>query len=122
MKPIKVRAEEYAKRIGEEQNDAYIFTDADILVEQAFTDGFKEGCEDTTKWYTDWYNPTEELPQGDKEVLCMIDRYFQTYAVMRYLNHQWWQPLAPQPNVSLGGWIAAEKEPIAWRHIHEMDK
>ena len=50
----------------------------------------------------------------------MIDRKFQTYAVLRYTEVGWWQPLHPQPGVILGGWIAAEKEPFAWRYIGEL--
>ncbi|MBO7314221.1 MAG: hypothetical protein J6U49_00980 [Alistipes sp.] len=112
---IQIKAEEYAKRIAEEQKDAYIFTDAEVLVEEAY----QRGAEDEHRLLTEWHNPAEELPHSDEEMLCMIHRPFQTYAVMRYLNNQWWQPLVPQPNVSLGGWIAAEKDPFAWRPIHE---
>ena len=88
---------------------------------EAYIAGVKSGYEDMTDMF-EWYNPAEELPHSDEEVLCMIHRPFQTYAVMRWLNNQWWQPLAPQPQISLGGWIAAEKEPLAWRPIHEMEK
>lgn len=119
---LALRAQGYAERVAKEQEEAYFTTDAEILVEQAFADGVKEGYKDMTEWYTEWHNPAEELPHSDEEVLCMIHRPFQTYAVMRYLNDQWWQPLAPQPQISLGGWIAAEKEPLAWRPIHEMEK
>lgn len=82
-------------------------------------ESYQRGAEDEHRLLTEWLNPAEELPKEGEEVLCIIHRHFQTYAVLRYLNNQWWQPLAPQPNVSLGGWIAAEKEPIAWRPIHE---
>lgn len=115
-KTLKQRAEEYAERIAKEQEEAYFTTDAEILVEEAFKAGVKSGYEDMTEWL----NPAEEFPNSDEEVLCMVDRHFQTFAVMRYLNNQWWQPLAPQPKVTLGGWIAAEKEPIAWRPIYEL--
>lgn len=85
---------------------------------ETFIAGVKSGYEEMTEWR----NPAEELPYSNEEVLCMIHRPFQTYAVMRYFNDQWWQPLAPQPQITLGGWIAAEKEPLAWRPIHEMEK
>lgn len=85
-------------------------------LKEAYIGGVKSAYEE----FTEWYNPEKELPQEGAEVLCMIHRHFQTYAVFRYLNNQWWQPLAPQPNVSLGGWVAVEKEPIAWRPIHEL--
>lgn len=117
-KTLQQRAEEYAERVFKEQYETYFTTDAEILVEEAFMAGVESGYKDMTKWC----NPAEELPHSDEEVLCMIHRPFQTYAVMRYLNNQWWQPLAPQPQISLGGWIAAEKEPLAWRPIHEMEK
>jgi hypothetical protein len=82
-------------------------------------EAYQRGAEDEHRLLTEWHNPAEELPHSDEEVLCMIHRPFQTYAVMRYLNDQWWQPLAPQSQISLGGWIAAEKDPIAWQPIHE---
>lgn len=118
---LALRAQGYAERVAKEQEEAYFTTDAEILVEEAFIAGVKSGYEDMTDMF-EWLNPAEELPHSDEEVLCMIHRPFQTYAVMRWLNDQWWQPLPPQPNVSLGGWIAAEKEPFAWRPIHEMEK
>lgn len=42
MDTIKQRAEEYAKRIKDEQEDAYIFTDVEILVEEAYEAGARE--------------------------------------------------------------------------------
>lgn len=118
---LALRAQGYAERVAKEQEEAYFTTDAEILVEEAFIAGVESGYKDMTDMF-EWYNPAEELPHSDEEVLCMIHRPFQTYAVMRWLNNQWWQPLAPQPQISLGGWIAAEKEPLAWRPIHEMEK
>lgn len=115
---LALRAQGYAERVAKEQEEAYFTTDAEILVEEAFMAGVESGYEDMTEWH----NPAEELPHSDEEVLCMIHRPFQTYAVMRWLDNQWWQPLAPQPQISLGGWVAAEKEPFAWRPIHELEE
>ena len=42
MDTIKQRAEEYAKRIKEEQEVAYIFTDVEVLVEEAYEAGARE--------------------------------------------------------------------------------
>lgn len=86
-------------------------------LKEAYIGGVKSGYEDLTEWL----NPAEELPNEGEEVLCIIHRHFQTYAVLRHLDNQWWQPLAPQPGISLGGWVAVEKEPIAWRPIHELN-
>ena len=53
---IQARAEEYAKRIAEEQKDAYIFTDAEVLVE----DAYKAGAKDEHRLLTEWQSIKED--------------------------------------------------------------
>lgn len=68
---------------------------------------------------TKWHDAKEELPKEDVEVLCMIHRRFQTYAILRYDVNGWWQPVVPTSAIPDGGWIAFDGEIIAWREIHE---
>lgn len=84
------------------------------------TECYLAGAKEGMRCILEWQNTADNLPDKDVEVLCMIDRKFQTYAVLRYTEVGWWQPLHPQPGVILGGWIAAEKEPFAWRYIGEL--
>lgn len=65
--------------------------------------------------YTQWHYPKEKLPDGDQEVLCVIHKKYNTYAVLKYYQGEWWQP-APVP---AGGWCGYDGEIIAWREIHE---
>lgn len=50
MDTIKQRAEEYAQRIKEEQKNAYIFTDAEVLVEEAYEAGAREERNELLRW------------------------------------------------------------------------
>lgn len=76
---------------------------------------FEEGAEWMHEELTRWHDPKEELPDGDQEVLCMIHKKYNTYAVLEYYQGEWWQP-APVP---AGGWCGYDGEIICWREIHE---
>lgn len=77
MDTIKQRAEEYAQRIKEEQENAYIFTDAEVLVEEAYEAGAREERNELLRWR----DPCVELPKAGKNVLVKIGKesYFVGY-------------------------------------------
>ena len=77
MDTIKQRAEEYAQRIEKEQEDAYIFTDADVLVEEAYEAGAREERRNLLQWH----DPKIELPKVGATVLVKIgaDWWFVGY-------------------------------------------
>lgn len=77
MDSIKQRAAEYAQRIKKEQEDAYIFTDAEVLVEEAYEAGAQEERNELLRWR----DPCVELPEVGKNVLVKVggDSYFVGY-------------------------------------------
>lgn len=77
MDTIKQRAEEYAQRIKDEQEDAYIFTDAEVLVEGAYEAGAREERNELLRWR----DPRVELPKVGENVLVQIggESYFVGY-------------------------------------------
>lgn len=62
--------------------------------------------------YNRWYDPKEELPPDDMEVLCRIDCCYNTYLILRHNNLGWWM-LA-----SNGGRCVCAFEVVGWRPIH----
>lgn len=72
---IKQRAEEYAQRIKDEQEDAYIFTDVEVLV-MAMALAWEERNE-----LLRWRDPRVELPKVGENVLVKIggESYFVGY-------------------------------------------
>lgn len=119
-KSVNVAAVENADKRLAEPRDFVVNAISDY--ENGLTTGFKDGAQFVYGDLLKWNNPEDNMPDDDVEVLCIIHRKFQTYAVVRHDSNGWWQPLQPQPGVSLGGWIALEKEPIAWRYINEVEK
>lgn len=77
MDEIKQRAEEYAQRIKKEQEDAYIFTDAEVLVEEAYEAGAREERHKLLQWH----DPKIELPKVGAIVLVKmgLDWWFVGY-------------------------------------------
>lgn len=119
VKIIRLTAIENARQRSKDTQDIKFFTFADY--ESALTTGFEDGALYEYCRILKWRNPRISLPDDDVEVLCMIHRKFQTYTIARHDDNGWWQPLHPQEGISLGGWIALEKEPIAWRYIKEYE-
>lgn len=105
MDSIKQRAEEYAQRIKEEQEDAYIFTDAEVLVEEAYEAGAKEERQRLTAWY----DPDQKLPTHTMVVLVKLE--------VHYTVCLWSSDLKKflQPN----GYVFSPEGIDAWRPIHE---
>ena len=68
MDIIRQRAEEYARRIEEENRDAYIFTDAEVLVEEAYEAGAREERHELLQWR----DPEKELPKIGASILVKI--------------------------------------------------
>ena len=68
MDAIKQRAEEYAQRIKKEQEDAYIFTDAEVLVEEAYEAGAREERHKLLQWH----DPKIELPKVGATILVKM--------------------------------------------------
>lgn len=67
------------------------------------------------KELTRWHDPKEELPEDDREVLCIVNRQHSKYAVLRHDNYGWWQYVPFQG----GGWCGYDGEVCGWREIHE---
>ena len=119
IKNIRLTAIENARQRVKEKRDFECLTFADY--DNALTTGFEDGAFYEYCHILKWHNPIISLPDDDIEVLCKINRKFQTYTIARHDDNGWWQPLHPQAGVSLGGWIALEQEPIAWRYINNID-
>lgn len=109
MKTIEERAEEYSTC----DEDCALCSEVcrKASDERAFIAGAQSAHEELTRWH----DPKKELPDGDQEVLCMIHKKYNTYAVLKFYQGKWWQP-APVP---AGGWCGYDGEIIAWREIHE---
>lgn len=104
-KDLKTRAEAHAHSYPfQKVNDAYI-----------------AGANEERKLLTEWHDASKELPPDDREVLCMIHRKYQTYAILIYDGKFWWQPIAPATALQDGGWIGFYEDVIAWREIHENE-
>lgn len=116
MRTIEVRSEEYADaavddRVTEcEVEEVDFYFDRDDIKE-AFTDGAEWMRDELTRWNY----PKEKLPNDGREVLCVIHKKYNTYAVLKFYQGEWWQP-APVP---AGGWCGYDGEIIAWREINE---
>ncbi len=108
MDTIKQRAEEYAQRIKEEQEDAYIFTDAEVLVEEAYEAGARDERQRLTKWYA----PAHKLPTHTMEVLVKLEAHHTVCVVCL-----WSSDIKKflQPN----GDVFSPEGIDAWRPIHE---
>ncbi len=85
MDTIKHRAEAYALRIQKEQEDAYIFTSAEVLVEEAYEAGAREERHELLRWR----HPIAELPKIGADVLvrrgigwCFVG-YLDQYKIFR---------------------------------------
>lgn len=107
MDSIKQRAEEYAQRIKEEQEDAYIFTDAEVLVEEAYEAGAKEERQRLTAWY----DPAQKTPSHTMLVLAKLNGHY-------HLCH-WSSDI--KRFIMPEGLVFSSKEIDAWRPIHEND-
>lgn len=83
------------------------------------SDAYIAGANEERKLLTEWHDASKELPSEDREVLCMIHRKFQTYAILRHTDNGWWQPIIPRALAKDGGWIGFNENVIAWREIHE---
>lgn len=118
IKTLDEAAVENAERRLKEPRDFVVNAIADY--DNGLTTGFKDGALYTCDKLLKWHKPIISLPDDDVEVLCIIHRKFQTYTIARHDDNGWWQPLQPQAGVSLGGWVALEQEPIAWRYINEL--
>ena len=105
MDTIKQRAEEYAQRIKEEQENAYIFTDAEVLVEEAYEAGARE----ERQRLTEWYDPAQKLPTHTTVVLVKLE--------VHYVVCLWSSDTKKflQPN----GYVYSPEGIDAWRPIHE---
>ena len=100
MKTIEERAKEYAAKCPGCQNTEW---------------GFIAGAQSEREELLCWHDPKVVTPCADEEVLVMVHRQFNTYDVMRYDQHGWWQK-APG-----GGWCAADCEILGWRPILENE-
>lgn len=66
MRTIKERAEAYAFKRGEE----YLYTDVDILVEEAY----EAGATEERSLMTKWHDSREEWPEHNQIVLVKLGR------------------------------------------------
>lgn len=106
---IQIKAEGYAKRIAEEQKDAYIFTDAEVLVE----DAYKAGAEDEHRLLTEWHDVSEE-PDANGLYLVAFESENNApkiYGVAAYFGYGRW---------CFDGYHPHNKPAFdKWRPIHE---
>lgn len=109
MKTIEDRAREYA-----------LASSPEVFDQIARAAGYSIGAKAEHELLTKWHNPKEELPDDDVEVLVMVHRPFQTYAILRHDEYGWWQPVPPRPMLDNDGWVCIDDEEVfAWREIHE---
>jgi hypothetical protein len=101
---IQIKAEEYAKRIAEEQEGGYIFTDAEVLVE----DAYKAGAEDEHRLLTEWHDAKEEVPEINVAVL--VKSQYGKLGIGYYMGTNAWDAF---------GHRLASNVVTAWRPIHE---
>ena len=104
MKPIEERAKEYEKKY---------YDGAASECRLAFIRGAQSERAELTRWR----DPKEELPEDDREVLCIVNRQHRKYAVLRHDNYGWWQYVPCQG----GGWCGYDGEICGWRPIHENE-
>ena len=83
------------------------------------SDAYIAGAKDLYDEITQWYDPDKVLPPTNEEVLCMINRPHQTYAIMRYLHGKWWEAHHEDVLTPEGSWVAYNGIVIIWREIHE---
>lgn len=112
MKTIEERIQEYVANAWVELDQ---FNEDHVTFENIVTSACIVGANFERDELTRWRDPKEELPETDVEVLVMVHADGQTYDVMRYDPHGWWQK-APS-----GGWCAPKYKPIGWRPIHENE-
>lgn len=112
MKSIEERAKEYSTC----DEDCALCSEAcrKASDERAFIAGAQSEREELTRWH----DPKEELPEDDREVLCIVNRQHRKYAVLRHDNYGWWQYVPFQG----GGWCGYDGEVCGWRPIHETMK
>lgn len=109
MKTIEERAKRYVRKIW--AGGVRDWGTNKQWTAQDFIAGAKSEHEELTRWH----DPKDKLPDGDQEVLCVIHKKYNTYAVLKYYQGEWWQ----QVYVPAGGWCGYDGEIIAWREIHE---
>lgn len=103
------------KTIEEAVDERYDHTALDRVSRGALEREFRAGAEWMREELTRWHGPKEELPEDDREVLCIVNRQHSKYAVLRHDNYGWWQYVPFQG----GGWCGYDGEIIGWRYINE---
>lgn len=79
---------------------------------------FEEGAAYMQVELTSWHDPKEKLPNDGQEVLCVTNRRYNTFSVLKHDNHGWWQYV---PFYG-GGWLGYDGDVLGWREIHENTK
>lgn len=82
---------------------------------------FIAGAESEHEELTRWHDPKEELPEDNREVLCIVNRQHCKFVILHHDKYGWWQYV---PFMS-GGWCGYNGEIgeiIGWREIHEDTK
>ena len=115
MKTIEERAVEHTKTLSADIG-ATMQREMEATCKQLVAIGYIAGAKEERALLTEWHNPEKELPETDVEVLCMVERKFNTYEVCRYDKEYGWWVKAPIPE---GGWCGADCKIIGWRDIHE---
>ena len=105
MDSIKQRAAEYAQRIKEEQEDAYIFTDAEVLVEEAY----EAGAQEERQRLTAWHDPAQKAPSYTAVVLAKLNGHYHLCYWSSDINRF----------IMPDGLVFSSKEIDAWRPIHD---
>ncbi len=74
--------------------------------------------EDGAQWMREelirWHDPKVELPENDREVLCIIDSWTSTFMVLKHNDLGWWMH---PPHYY--GWCSCCFNVLGWRNIHE---
>ena len=107
MKTIEERAKEYSTC----DEDCALCSEVcrKASDERAFIAGALSEHEELTRWR----DPKEELPDDDREVLCVTNRRYSTFAVLKHDNYGWWQYVPFQG----GGWCGYDGDVLGWRRI-----
>lgn len=114
MKTIEQRATEYACDDGV-MPDSPECESCFNIYGKCTRDAYIASANAEHKELTRWHDPKEVLPEDGKDVLCMTDRRFHTYEVLRHNKHGWWMRV----HIPEGGWCACDCNVISWREIIE---